>query len=542
MKYKSLENLIISLFVIISIFIFFKQYTDHNFYPGDTGDTRFSTYILEYFYQSLFSKELKFDTLNYLYPLQGNIFFSETMWGSAWIYTIYRVLQYSIEVSYTYYFISIFLLNFLSSFYVLKKFKLSFFSNIFGSYLFTFGLPIIAQDAHPQLFFRIAVPFGFYFFFLFLNNRKSYQLFFSIFFLLIQTLSSIYTGFFLGTLYLVMIITNDLNFSNYKFGAKSFKNYLYELKKNLDFINDNKLINFLSVLLILILIYYLYQYYLISNLYSYGRPYPFTHLINIFSFFTTDRSIIFPEILPSIYPLHEQQLYLGISIFIILFFLLKYKVYQSSETLHNQILKFIISNVLLFFGILGISLYILIYLIPGVSGIRAPCRSIVVIIFPISIYLGFIIDNLNKHMIVWRYNIFKFLILFLLLFETISAKKTSSDISVEQNKVKEILQKIDTEATNKIIVYKNNGNLFDDYYTDIKVSFAALSKNLLTLNGYTSFVPDFYRPFVSCNDVVKYISDLNKFNLLNNITNQNLSLDDLLFVGFENNCSEIKNN
>ena len=75
MKSKHIEKLLINIVIFISIGVFFWQYTGVYIYPGDTGDTRFSTYLLEYFYHALTSQKLKFTSLNYLYPLKDNIFF-----------------------------------------------------------------------------------------------------------------------------------------------------------------------------------------------------------------------------------------------------------------------------------------------------------------------------------------------------------------------------------------------------------------------------------------------------------------------------------
>lgn len=536
MRSKHIEKILINTVIFISICIFFWQYTGIYIYPGDSGDTRFSTYLLEYFYQALISPKLKFTSLNYLYPLEDNIFFSETMWGSAWIYAVFRFLNFSIEHSYNFYFISTFLINFFCAFIVIKKFELSYFSSVFGAYLFTFGLPIIAQDAHPQLFLRAAVPLGFYFFYSFMNEIRSYQIFLSIFFLFIQSLTSIYTGFFLGVLYLVIFLTYDLDFKKYRFGEKNLKNYIKKLSKYLIFLKDNKFFNLLSLISITIFFYYLYKYYIISSMYGYGRSYPLTYLINLFSFFTTNRSILFPEILPSIYPLHEQQLYLGLSSLVIIFFLIKNKIYKLSLVFQERLMKIILFNILIFFGIAGISIYLFIYFLPGVSAIRAPCRSILVIIFPISLYFGFIIDLLKNYFSIFGYNLFKVLLLLLLIFEISTAKKTTSNIEDEQKKIDEVSIQLNNLKNKKIIVFKNKGDLFDDYYTDISVSLATLDRGLYTLNGYTSFVPVFYRPFVSCDDIKIYINDFNEFISKNELEQYPLNFKDIKFIGFSNNC------
>jgi hypothetical protein len=205
-------------------------------------------------------------------------------------------------------------------------------------------------------------------------------------------------------------------------------------------------------------------------------------------------------------------------------------------------MKIILFNIFIFFGIVGISIYVFIYFIPGVSAIRAPCRSILVIIFPISLYFGFIIDLLKNYFSFFRYNLFKAFLLLILTFEISTAKKTTSNIEKEQKKIEEVNIQFNNLKNKKIVVFKNKGDLFEDYYTDISVSLAALDRGLFTLNGYTSFVPVFYRPFVSCDDVKIYVNDFNKFISQKELIQNPLNLKDIQFIGFSNDCDNILTN
>jgi hypothetical protein len=93
-KYANLIALI-----IFSIFYFY-QYLVPNKYPGDNGDGKIIIVILENFYLASTEKNFSFTETNFFYPLKNSIFFSETLWGIAWIYAIFRHLNFEIFESF----------------------------------------------------------------------------------------------------------------------------------------------------------------------------------------------------------------------------------------------------------------------------------------------------------------------------------------------------------------------------------------------------------------------------------------------------------
>jgi hypothetical protein len=167
---------------------------------------------------------------------------------------------------------------------------------------------VIAQDSHFALIFRAFVPLSILSLYLYLKQKKNRYLILLSIFVLLQFLSGIYIAMFLLVVLGVstIVFTKSNNYSLFKF--------YFLLKKT------NHITFAIVIGTIFLIIFYLSFYLEISKIYSFKRGYSHEQLINIYSFFTTDRSIFWPNnMLPKKYPLHEQQLYPGISFFIFLY-------------------------------------------------------------------------------------------------------------------------------------------------------------------------------------------------------------------------------
>ena len=60
--------------------------------PGDLGDARFNSVILEHSYKFLFEAGSNFWSPEFFYPFPGVLAFSDTHLGSVWSYVILRGL------------------------------------------------------------------------------------------------------------------------------------------------------------------------------------------------------------------------------------------------------------------------------------------------------------------------------------------------------------------------------------------------------------------------------------------------------------------
>ena len=68
--------------------------------PGDLGDARFNSVILEHFFQWLSGKSPSLWSPRFFYPFEGVLAFSDNHFGSAWSYALLRISGLSREGAY----------------------------------------------------------------------------------------------------------------------------------------------------------------------------------------------------------------------------------------------------------------------------------------------------------------------------------------------------------------------------------------------------------------------------------------------------------
>lgn len=149
------NNFFIVLGLCLGLFILFQMIGfDFSKLPGDLGDTIFNLYILEHFYQFILGNVDSFWSAPFYFPYQNTIAFSDSHLGSAPIYSLLRILGLKQTLSLQFWIIIGYLLNYVFSSYVLKKLGLNSISAALGGFLFSFGLPVLAQQNHIQLTYR----------------------------------------------------------------------------------------------------------------------------------------------------------------------------------------------------------------------------------------------------------------------------------------------------------------------------------------------------------------------------------------------------
>ena len=267
-------------------------------------------------------------------------------------------------------------------------------------------------------------------------------------------------------------------------------------------------------------------------MYEFKRGYsPFSQ-INIFSFFSTNRSILINDNwIPGRFPLHENQLYLGFScyiIFIVFFF--------SKLKIKNELKNFFWStliNLIIFFSISGISLYFILSQLPIFSGIRVTTRAIFVLLFPISLLTGYFLDQIIK-----KYSkniILTFFIIIIFYLELITANKASFPIEAIIKSESKIEQKLAKKQFNKgdVLVVQNNSKP-GFFFKELDAMFVSQKFGLKTMNGFTSFMPSYQIPLKNCNQVKKILDSNNTKKFRLNFKNKNL-----IFIGFKQDCNKV---
>lgn len=514
-------------------FLFFLIANSHyfmaGFYPGDDGDSRFIVYILE----SLTSKLIHFHThkifdANFGFPWPNNLLRSETMVGAFWIYAFFRKINFDPLTSYKYFFICTMILNYISAYYFSRKFKLSVLASSVSAFLFSSSLPIISQDVHSHLHFRAYIPAAIYYLNQFIKENKLNDALLVLISLFLQIL----TGLYLGVSLMVFLTINFLIGSLKIKKDKLFKRLVFDSSKM-----KTLLLLIIAVLLLIIVSVEFLFYINFNSQFGISRNFNKENLFHISSFLMGNRSALWTNYfqITSI-PSHEHQIFLGIGFFIVIgsFYLLKLNI-------ESKIIKLIILstfiNILVFFSFGKLSLYKVFEFLPFFKTMRLQVRSIVVLIFPISIILGYFIDRIFLSKKIISLVIINIAI-FLIFLESATATKTVTNIEQIYLREKSIFSSIDNQiGYKKIFVYKKNVDNID--VTDLDVMRYAQINNLATLNMFTSFLPHNFEQLTSCKNVISYINSSRKILKEKGFDDRvKFGRDDIAFVNFKDQCNQ----
>ena len=165
---------------------------------GDVCDLRFNLFIIEHGYQWLTGGVADFWDAGIFYPATHNtVAFSDHHIGNLPLYALLRACGLARENALTVWLQLVCGLNFAAAAWVLKRLSGSTLGAAMGAYLFTFGMPMISQVLHIQLWPRYFVPVAVYFWLAALRTGAHRPLALALAAVVGQLYSSMYTGIFL---------------------------------------------------------------------------------------------------------------------------------------------------------------------------------------------------------------------------------------------------------------------------------------------------------------------------------------------------------
>jgi hypothetical protein len=520
----------ITLFLLGTIGVVFP-YIFADALPGDIGDARFNLYVLEHFYLALTGQVDGFIDAPFFYPLTKTILFSDNHWGDGLIYSYFRFFDATPIDSFAYWFFVGFILNYWSAFYVLRKFELSQLAAAIGAFLFTFGLPVIAQDGHCQLIYRLFVPLAILAFHNYTKSRNFYYLTLTLLMFSLQLLTSVYNGIFLAY-FLFFWATIELRI----IPLNRIRNFLpqeYCLRKSLPVL----------ALAIITLLVFAFPYFAVKNLYHFGRSLFETSLMmpRIQSYFLGDRSNLWFSdlaIFSQIPTRWEHQMFIGIGALIALFFLFLHKGFIEKNSLTQ---KFIYTLSLMIFVTLfleGFSLFYFFALtVPGTSAIRAVSREILVMLFPLSYLVGFTIDKIRgTSFATLSSSAVVFIICFLVVIDPIFANKSIASRKEWEARLDLLQSKFSTPLDKSSIISVSSKTI----HYEIDAMLLAQKLGIKTINGYSGNYPNTpktngYELLDNCDRAKERIKNI---ETIMRSTKQNFSLDrsKIVGVGFRKKC------
>lgn len=126
--------------------------------PGDIGDNRYNTVVLEHLYRVVTGYAAGLWNPDHYYPFKGALAFSDNHLGSGATYVLARLLGLPREIAFDVWFAAGTLLNFVSALYALRRLGLGTAPAALGAFFFAFALPVPAKDGHAQMVHRFASP------------------------------------------------------------------------------------------------------------------------------------------------------------------------------------------------------------------------------------------------------------------------------------------------------------------------------------------------------------------------------------------------
>jgi len=476
------------IFGFIVFLIGIRLYFNPESLPGDLGDSRFNQYILEHGFYWITGKTSSFWNAPFFYPAQNVIAYSDNHLGTLLVYSIPRMLGLDRESAFQAWFLINNVLNFAAAFWVMSRLKIHPAGIIAGAYVFTFGLPVIAQAGHLQLLPRPMVPLGFYFLLYFFEKHENKYLIGLFVSVLIQIYISIYTGYFM----ILSLVATGIIW-----------NYLIKetpSKSTLAIIVKEKWLGIIviTLLFIVFILPLAIPYYEVSKTVG-TRDWSEinTMLPRFWSYFFAPSSTLWRNWLSDSHGLpmaHEHQLFIGVMPWLACVYLI-IKSYRSKDNQEYFIALLMILSVLLVilitFSVHKYSLYVIFAQIPGPNSIRAVTRIILVLLFPLSLVLGTAISSIISHSEnKWFSAILGVLFVGLTIVDQL-ADESSYNKKDAIARINLIKQKT-VQHPNQVLWLESDGSGNPFYISQLSAMLAAQEMNIPTINGYSGNLPPGY--------------------------------------------------
>ena len=473
--------------------------------PGNLGDARFNNYVLEHFFQWLTGHVESYWDAPFFYPFQQVTAFSDHLLGSVIFYVPWRALGFDRETAFQFWIIIGYALNYIAAAWVLRKMTFKPVAAGLGAFFFAFGLPVLAQEGHIQLLYRFCIPLASYALFSYDAKPRLRTLVFLFALVVWQFLLSIYLGVFLSMLLLFLLIV--LIFLPRQDAAKSslwqkitrlprgFADAWRGAKKG------ERALTVLAISgLVLVLVLSLLPYVRVTQEYDFGWSTDIIYLMlpRPRSYLLADNAFLWSRLSLNILGVpmrHEHQLFPGIAVCLLaLLGVLLHKRFTSRTTVWASFAAILLLGA---FTLLlrGQSLYTLVWQLPGFNAIRAVARVILVLMWPISVFITWVASELLQKRS-WVSQAVLYLVLTLLVVESGLYRHMTYDKANAQNRVAELRAKLPAETPEDPILFVG----WDGQGSSKEIDAMLLAQDLgwPTLNGYSGNLPPNYGTPNSC--------------------------------------------
>jgi hypothetical protein len=462
--------------------------------PGDLGDARFNSVILEHLFRWITGQEKSLWNPQFFFPFEGVLAFSDNHFGSALSYILLRLAGLARETAFDGWFLIGNCLNYIAAYIAIRRIGIASFGAAAGAFVFAFGLPVLPKDGYAQLIYRFAIPLAYAAFLEMFSTKRLYVLWRVILWTTVQFYCSIYLGIFLvyllaATLAAILIVGK---------GKELLSSLIFSIR------SESRMATFFSAtasaLCVCAVFCLLYKYHAISVDYVFARSKAeiATMLPRLSSYLFADGALLsaWPGRLLGGVPMrHEHQMFFGFGVWIIG----AYGATMSWRARQHQELGKIASLSLAFLFLVtisigGFSVYLLLTSIPGISAIRAVSRIVLVMMLPVALLVALGSENLlrraSQHPGL-KY-VAAFALVFILSVEVATCQPNNTPISkwiARQTALRKALP-AELPADPILFVYKKDSEPF--FLSELDSMILAQDMGIPTLNGYSGYFPPGY--------------------------------------------------
>ncbi len=504
--------LLVVLFVGMTFVV--RAVDDFRGIPGDLGDARFNSVVLEHFYLWAKGANERLWDPGFFYPYKDVLGFSDNHFGSAPVYAVFRFLGFDRMDAFQGWFVVGHISTLLATYI---SFRILGFSNTaaaFGALVFAFSLNVLAKTGHAQLTYRFGTPLAFSMFWLMLRDARPEKLGWVAIWTSWQFLCSIYLGLFLFMIlsavfiaYIVLAQPKQVWTTIHNFRNLTLRQWTFLA---LQIVGSAVIL--LSVLL---------KYAEVKTLYDFGRNYGDISqmLPRIQSYFMADSSSIWRDFSHSIGEYityrHEHQMFFGgFALLLCALALLHWRKAAWEENLFRVAIG---ASAIVFVSTLAVgsthSVFQLLLLIPGFDSIRAVTRISLVLVLLVAIVAAIGIEGLIRPK--WIPTKFAVLLLASLsLVETNSFSPHSTPKSEWKARAEQLRTTLPNPFPEGGILWATS-TPFDHFaalYTELDAMIVAQDLGVPTLNGYSGNSPPGYVFPTNCTDPTPRFSQFAPFS------------------------------
>ena len=510
--------------------------------PGNSGDSRLNLYVLEHFYQSLVGLSKSFTDAPFFYPWPATIGFSDTHWGTGFIYALFRAAGLDSSWALSFWFIIGNLLNFFSCYYVFRKFGLKPLGASFGAFLYCFSLPVTSQFSHVQLVYRAGVPLAVLFLQRFLESRNPMHVALMVLFFCLQAAATFYLGIFLllllaGWVLGWLILDHQQAKCTWAGSLKKLLPSMAEKRSNLIALG---ILTCGAAMMILVIWPNLEA----SKLYGFKRGWYEIKmgLPQLGSYLQASHSNIWwrdHNKLPSLPLWWEQNLFPGLLMMIAVLATLRRRSWVSNTVIflsRTSLIFMLVTTISVF----DHSLYFFLGKAPGFDAIRAICRIILAMVFPAAFITGAFIEEIaNQQRSRWMGKIAVAVMIFFTIYEASNISHQRDERVIWANRVDNLekeLQEVHGAAlrANNILVYtypEKSTPAWWEFQNEIDAMLLAQKLGVTTLNGYSGNLPRGWRRLCTTDDLLDDLAAAQKFRMTHKLPIAVITPEDLIILG-----------